>query len=358
MEVSYYSAAFLPEFQPTKMIADESGRDDEFLKVANTITDLLGSTGNVIRKFPAIFHPVVAFFSTIPLRYHSYKCTKIMKPDIERRKVALVRTSAEPNYSYEPPNDFLTWSIQSAIASQPPIESQPHVLAARLAIVNFAANHSSTITATQAIFDIFSFDSAQSYVDLLRKEAIRALADEGGKWTKAAVGKLLCIDSAIRESQRMSSFDMHVGGRIVATPDGIQLPNGTVLPRGSKIATPSHSIHFEASIYPNPKEYDPLRFSRPSTDKTSRNESANDSSKGKPLSMVNTSPEFLAFGHGRHACPGRFFAATVLKLLLALLVLDYEVKPFETRPLNLEVGETLLPDPKVKMLVKRREVAA
>lgn len=342
------------------MYSDQSGHDDGFLEVANTITDLLGSAGNVIRKFPAILHPVIAFFSTMRLRYHSYKCTKIMKPEIERRKRELFRASTDRDYKYEPPNDFLTWSIQSAIASQPSIESQPHILAARLAIVNFAANHSSTITATQALFDIFRPDSAQTHTDLLRDEATRVLAHEGGQWTKAAVGRLVRTDSAIRESQRMSSFDMHVGGRIVAAPDGIRLPNGTLLPQGSKIATPSHSIHFDATIYPAPTEYNLLRFSGPSTDQTpkSRNESSNDSSKTKAaLSMVNTSPEFLAFGHGRHACPGRFFAATVLKLLLARLVLDYDVQPLDSRPANREVGETLLPDPTVKMFVRRREVA-
>ena len=64
------------------------------------------------------------------------------------------------------------------------------------------------------------------------------------------------------------------------------------------------------------------------------------------MSMVNTIPEFLAFGHRKHACPGRLFAANVLK---------YDVKPFDMRPPSIEVGETLLPDSKVKILVRRRK---
>ena len=71
--------------------------------------------------------------------------------------------------------------------------------------------------------------------------------------------------------------------------------------------------------------------------------------------MVNISPEFLAFGHGKHACPGRLFAANVLMLLLASLILRYDIKPFDMRPPNIEVGETLLPDSKVKILVRRRK---
>lgn len=31
--------------------------------------------------------------------------------------------------------------------------------------------------------------------------------------------------------------------------------------------------------------------------------------------LVTTSPNHLAFGHGKHACPGRFFAATEIKII-------------------------------------------
>ena len=216
------------------------------------------------------------------------------------------------------------------MANQSLIEREPQTLATRLAIVNFAANHSSTITATQAVFDILSTDPAEDYISLLRAEAVRATVNDSGKWTKVAVGRLTCMD--IRESQRMSSFDMHVGGRIITAEHGLVLPDGTILPKGSKVATPSHSIHFDEAIYPSAHKYDPLRFSgAPDKEDLSRcskepscGESLGDPSKVKPMSMVNTSPEFLAFGHGKHACPGRLFAANVLKLLLASLILRNE----------------------------------
>ncbi|KAJ7660426.1 hypothetical protein B0H17DRAFT_832480, partial [Mycena rosella] len=42
--------------------------------------------------------------------------------------------------------------------------------------------------------------------------------------------------------------------------------------------------------------------------------------------MVSTGTDHLPFGTGKHACPGRFFAATELKAMLAHLVLNYDVK--------------------------------
>jgi len=42
--------------------------------------------------------------------------------------------------------------------------------------------------------------------------------------------------------------------------------------------------------------------------------------------MVSTSYEYATFGLGKHACPGRFFAACELKAMMTHLVLTYNVK--------------------------------
>lgn len=38
------------------------------------------------------------------------------------------------------------------------------------------------------------------------------------------------------------------------------------------------------------------------------------------------SPDSLEFGHGSHACPGRFFAMNVIKSTLIPLLLDYDLR--------------------------------
>lgn len=40
--------------------------------------------------------------------------------------------------------------------------------------------------------------------------------------------------------------------------------------------------------------------------------------------FVTTSADHLAFGHGRHSCPGRFFAANEIKVILTYLLLGFE----------------------------------
>lgn len=42
--------------------------------------------------------------------------------------------------------------------------------------------------------------------------------------------------------------------------------------------------------------------------------------------------KFIPFGFGRHACPGRFFALHQAKLLLAYVLMNYEVEHLVKRP--------------------------
>lgn len=42
--------------------------------------------------------------------------------------------------------------------------------------------------------------------------------------------------------------------------------------------------------------------------------------------LVTTTADFPAFGYGHHACPGRFFAAHEVKLVMCHLLLKYDWK--------------------------------
>ena len=83
--------------------------------------------------------------------------------------------------------------------------------------------------------------------------------------------------------------------------------------------------------------------------------------------FVNTGLDNITFGHGRFACPGRFFASNESKIILAMLLLEYEVKfgeagqeggregkGAEKRPENQVFADACFPDPKVKMLIRKR----
>lgn len=58
--------------------------------------------------------------------------------------------------------------------------------------------------------------------------------------------------------------------------------------------------------------------------------------------------------------PGRFFAAFEMKLMLAYILLNYDVK-FEAgkegiRPENKWFGSTIIPDPTVNVMFRKRQI--
>lgn len=61
-------------------------------------------------------------------------------------------------------------------------------------------------TAQNFILDLFSTDPSLGYVEVLRQECEDALRETGGKWSFETVKRLRLVDSAIRESMRMSPF--------------------------------------------------------------------------------------------------------------------------------------------------------
>lgn len=55
----------------------------------------------------------------------------------------------------------------------------------------------------------------------------------------------------------------------------------------------------------------------------------------------------------RHACPGRFFAIQMLKLMLGHVLVNYEFEPLAERPEFSSFGDLTMP-PSTKVKVRRR----
>jgi cytochrome P450 len=295
-----------------------------------------------------------------------YKGSAHLVPFIKQRMLDL-DNAEKTGGSKEEFKDFTTWHIGGMADYPDAAERTPQRIASRLMLVNFAAIHTSTFTATNVLFDIFSSPQADSIVAELREEIEQTLAVSDGKWDKNAVARLFKTDSAIRESLRVSTFMSHGMDRLVVDPKGVTMTDGLHLPQGTRISTSTYSIHHDNDIYPNANTYDAFRFSRAREESLASIEEAEilnelgekDFSKvleSKNLSIVTTSETFLPFGHGRHACPGRFFAATEIKLLLAYILMNYDVKPMETRPPNVFMGGSILPPMKATICVKRRKL--
>ncbi|KAJ1336142.1 cytochrome P450 monooxygenase 2 [Microdochium nivale] len=149
------------------------------------------------------------------------------------------------------------------------------------------------------------------FIEELRDEIKSVLIAEGA-WTKNALFNLKLLDSALKEAQRLRPSTTATMTRIVLAPTPVP---GTdrILPVGAQTLVSSH-LRLDPDVYEQPHKYIGRRFA---------DMRANGETK-LPVHLVSTGMTSLSFGHGNHACPGRFFAATELKIALCHLLIKYD----------------------------------
>jgi cytochrome P450 len=159
----------------------------------------------------------------------------------------------------------------------------------------------------------------------------------------------------------------------------IDLSDGTHLPPGTNLLTPLAGIAHDERYFPDPEVFDGLRFwklrqqqstssptSRPRSPSPSPSSSPSPTPPSPPLLPIGSNKhQFTSisdtnqnFGLGRHACPGRFFAAQEIKLILSYLLLNYDIRlpdHQKTRPEPVVFMMTKSPSQKAEVLFRRRE---
>lgn len=214
-------------------------------------------------------------------------------------------------------------------------------LARILLVVNLAAVHTVSQSFTSVLFLLASRPAWQAE---LRAEAAAALAHG---YTRDALARLRKLDSFVQESLRFNGLGALASTKLALTD--FALSNGTVIPKGTLVSAPLRALHLDDEVYPDGASFQPWRFVRAGGEAAPRQ------------SLASTSPTYLPFGHGKSACPGRFFAALELKMVTAYLVLNYDLKlegdATEVPPVSWFITARV-PNYKANVLVRRRQEKA
>lgn len=324
------------------MLTRDAGRKESYLKNSINFTDQFFITAGTIGACPKFLRPLLGPLMFQFQRINLRRMAKDFQPLLEARMEAYSNTPKSP----DEPQDHLQMMIRYAQVNRPE-ELNLHNMTARLSMSNLGSFHQSSIAATNLIFNIVASDPEFNTISILRDEIKRVLEEQGGIWTKAGIASMTRTDSVCRETLRLYSFGNRAIMRKVMVDD-LTTEDGILLPKGAMVSILTHPAQCDEDIYKDPLRFDPFRFSRMREDGLAN------------LSFVSTGSQFLPFGHGKHACPGRFLLDFELKMMVAYLLTNYDLELpeeyKEKRPENTWIAEALMPPSEGMIRVKRRNI--
>lgn len=124
--------------------------------------------------------------------------------------------------------------------------------------------------------------------------------------------------------------------------------DGLHIPAGMQIAFCSQQQNVDPDIYPDADEFDPTRWLRQRQDIDQNR-----------FHFPSTTDDWLNWGSGTHACPGRFLADVSLKLIFVHLLTHFDIKyPSEDqhRPADGAKNFMILPDMTAPLMFKERDI--
>ncbi|KAK2596419.1 hypothetical protein N8I77_013310 [Diaporthe amygdali] len=316
-----------------------ASRNAEWLETAALYSMDVVSVAVMLRPYPAFLRPLIAPWleGTKTLRRHLETAKRTFGPTFVQR-LALKQQQRDGKADGEKPIDMVQWMVDSARGS----DQNPDVLSHNMLFMSLAAVHTSSATTIHALFDLCA---NPEFVQPIREEVLAVVAKHG--WTLSAIASMKKLDSFMKESQRLNQAVLMTFNRKVARP--LRFEDGTTLPAGTYITMPSDSVARDPDIYDNPEHFDGYRFY------DRRMEGGKNANRHQ---FASTGPESLAFGQGKNACPGRFFAGVQIKVVLANILLKYDISfpPGQTeRPKNIYKGGLVRPDPRQKLLFVPRD---
>ncbi|OTA76492.1 hypothetical protein M434DRAFT_38836 [Hypoxylon sp. CO27-5] len=224
--------------------------------------------------------------------------------------------------------DCIQWIMETSPRENP--WSAKRVVHELMAIW-FGSVHAVSTTVTFAIQDLCLHPG---YVGPLRRE----LANEYTSFTQTGRG-LPLLDSFIKESARLTPVESQSTRRAAIQP--FTFSNGTRLEVGDWACTPVRDIMQDSQFYPEPHQFNGFRFVDPEL--ASRAEDIQPL-QPKPSKLTDADNTFHVWGTGRMVCPGRFYAAAVMKVIMGQMIMQYDFDLVEKNaPRRLCWRSTILP---------------
>ncbi|RKP04754.1 cytochrome P450 [Thamnocephalis sphaerospora] len=138
----------------------------------------------------------------------------------------------------------------------------------------------------------------------LYEEQQQVIAKHGTAFSTEALEDMKYMDACLRETLRANT---HPLGTARKAMQDHTFSNGLSIPAGRKCMIHTYVVNRNADVYDNADEYNPDRIAgQPRTHSTS------------------LGPDYVTFGLGRHACPGRHFLSAQMKMFMSVILRRYD----------------------------------
>ncbi|KAK3940199.1 cytochrome P450 [Diplogelasinospora grovesii] len=278
--------------------------DEEYLHAAMNYSKDISAAIRALKIWPRFMRPTVQHFTPQVgvIRKYRGKAKKMLEPLI--KELRSMRAKGNPL-----PDTMLAWMVEKAEQFQ----ADDDELANTQLILIMAGIHTRTMTITHILYDLAAYPEC---VEDLRDEINAVLAENNGVMSAQALFQMKLLDSFLLESQR---HNPPAFSDMSSSPSRSR--TGHRSRQGSSIETPHIAVTKDPEFYPDPETFDPYRFYRLRKGETPDPIGHKNTEQ---YQFVTVTKENMGFGYGRHACPGRFFAAAEIKLLLARILLEYD----------------------------------
>ncbi|RWA14418.1 hypothetical protein EKO27_g685 [Xylaria grammica] len=327
-------------------------QDKEYLQACLDISDALVLSAGLGGASPKLLRPVLGRLGGISAKRQIKNLEKYFEPVYRERMQILEEEAANPGI--ETPEDHIQIMLRYGLKERREEALSLNDMTKRLCIANFGSMHQTSIQIVNMLLNIIDSDPEFNTISTLRDEVARIIGnDKSANWNKSKVSAMTRADSVARETLRLHAFSTRgVARKIIG--DGLVTEDGIALPKGATVSFVAYWAQTDADAFEDPFKYDPFRFSRA--------REAEMDEQGKPglnsLSFVSTGSQNLAFSHGKHACPGRFLVDFELKMIIAYVLMNYDIEfPPEydgKRPQNHWLTDACFPPEGVKMRVRRK----
>jgi cytochrome P450 len=274
--------------------------------------DLVDSFANLVFDFKTLLAipPVLSFIHkklhefviTLPMRFGWNPITHHRKVVISRIRPVIEKRLKEKiilGNDYKPYHDLLEYYMNQPDFN---INDLPYHVD-NLFLMVFGSISSTSRVATNTLY---ALAGRPECMNELYEEALSIDKERNGSITMSDIKKMEKLDSFIKESHRHTNHLVDLPHYV--TSESYTFYNGYTIPEGRMI-----SMYFESSL-------------------KSKEAFGDDAEEFKPFRFVDTNSNatkvdrfFIAFGNGKHACPGRFFAINEIKLILHRLILKYNI---------------------------------